>query len=416
MMAAVIHHGGAGTTAAGLRYGKPTFICPFFGDQFMWGAMIHRSGVGPEPCPVQKLTVEILSQKLAELQSKKYKDAASVLSSKMLKEDGIQGGLDHFLSDLPIDNMLCDVSLIMGETRKAKFKLGASEIKLSMEVASFIETSNLIINSFGIKRLIVKPYDLGYVDNCFEGYRYGVYGSFYYFIAAFYRLFKLPDRYARTHGAFGCLFGLLLAPFYFLFFLGRSMIIFIDRLGTGICNGCCNKRYTYLCDSGIAELENIKVTKSFQDEMTALRASELSRSRKYEIRRALELAMNARIVFRKANPFFQSKCVNYRVVYTKDLIEAISSHTSFQKKKLVDLSSLLVFSHKGKGTVDEEDSDWGGGEIELTKIREALEKYGEDTISFSKFCLVLQYVIDYKPPTKPEITGDGLHFEEIYNV
>jgi sterol 3beta-glucosyltransferase len=33
---AVIHHGGAGTTAAGLKFGLPTFVCPFFADQFMW--------------------------------------------------------------------------------------------------------------------------------------------------------------------------------------------------------------------------------------------------------------------------------------------------------------------------------------------------------------------------------------------
>lgn len=35
-MAGVIHHGGAGTVAAGLRAGKPTMVCPFFGDQFFW--------------------------------------------------------------------------------------------------------------------------------------------------------------------------------------------------------------------------------------------------------------------------------------------------------------------------------------------------------------------------------------------
>ena len=37
---AVVHHGGAGTTAAGLRAGKPTVICPFFGDQPFWGRRV----------------------------------------------------------------------------------------------------------------------------------------------------------------------------------------------------------------------------------------------------------------------------------------------------------------------------------------------------------------------------------------
>lgn len=43
-MSAVIHHGGAGTTAAGLRFGLPTFIVPFFGDQYLWGEMVKRAG------------------------------------------------------------------------------------------------------------------------------------------------------------------------------------------------------------------------------------------------------------------------------------------------------------------------------------------------------------------------------------
>lgn len=40
-VAAVVHHGGAGTTAAGLRAGVPTIIKPFFGDQFFWAARVQ---------------------------------------------------------------------------------------------------------------------------------------------------------------------------------------------------------------------------------------------------------------------------------------------------------------------------------------------------------------------------------------
>jgi sterol 3beta-glucosyltransferase len=55
-MAAVVHHGGAGTTAAGLRAGKPTVICPFLGDQPFWGTVVHARGVGPAPIPQCQLT------------------------------------------------------------------------------------------------------------------------------------------------------------------------------------------------------------------------------------------------------------------------------------------------------------------------------------------------------------------------
>mmetsp|Transcript_12063 Transcript_12063/g.16869 ORF Transcript_12063/g.16869 Transcript_12063/m.16869 type:complete len:487 (+) Transcript_12063:80-1540(+) len=95
---AVIHHGGAGTTAAGLRFGLPTFICPFFADQFMWAEMVSRAGVGPKPCPINDLNEEILAEKFTQLTDKKTKVAAEALAKKMQTEDGIRGGLDHFLS------------------------------------------------------------------------------------------------------------------------------------------------------------------------------------------------------------------------------------------------------------------------------------------------------------------------------
>jgi sterol 3beta-glucosyltransferase len=44
--AAVVHHGGAGTIAAGLRARKPTIVVAFFADQFFWGQRIEEQGVG----------------------------------------------------------------------------------------------------------------------------------------------------------------------------------------------------------------------------------------------------------------------------------------------------------------------------------------------------------------------------------
>jgi UDP:flavonoid glycosyltransferase YjiC (YdhE family) len=55
-MSAVVHHGGAGTTAEGLRAGVPSIIIPFVLDQPFWGARIEALGLGPEPIPQKKLT------------------------------------------------------------------------------------------------------------------------------------------------------------------------------------------------------------------------------------------------------------------------------------------------------------------------------------------------------------------------
>ncbi|CAK7235465.1 hypothetical protein SCUCBS95973_009279 [Sporothrix curviconia] len=59
-MACVVHHGGAGTTAAGLRYGVPTVVVPFFGDQPFWGGLVSQSEAGPDPIHYSKLSADKL--------------------------------------------------------------------------------------------------------------------------------------------------------------------------------------------------------------------------------------------------------------------------------------------------------------------------------------------------------------------
>ncbi len=60
-MAAVVHHGGAGTTAEGLRAGVPSVIVPFILDQPFWGARIKALGLGPDPIPQKNLTADRLA-------------------------------------------------------------------------------------------------------------------------------------------------------------------------------------------------------------------------------------------------------------------------------------------------------------------------------------------------------------------
>jgi sterol 3beta-glucosyltransferase len=89
-MAAVVHHGGAGTTAAGLRAGRPTVICPFFGDQPFWGRRAHELGVGSKPIPQKKLTVARLAAALTEVTTNDgIRRSAEALGEKIRAEDGI---------------------------------------------------------------------------------------------------------------------------------------------------------------------------------------------------------------------------------------------------------------------------------------------------------------------------------------
>jgi sterol 3beta-glucosyltransferase len=89
-MAAVVHHGGAGTTAAGLRAGVPTVIIPFFGDQGFWGQRVKTLGVGTAPIPRKKLTVEKLAQAIQMAVSDPVmRQQAASLGAKIRNEDGI---------------------------------------------------------------------------------------------------------------------------------------------------------------------------------------------------------------------------------------------------------------------------------------------------------------------------------------
>ncbi len=65
-MAAVVHHGGVGTTAAALRAGMPSVVVPFGVDQPYWGRRVAELGVGTAPIPQKRLTVERLSAAIAE--------------------------------------------------------------------------------------------------------------------------------------------------------------------------------------------------------------------------------------------------------------------------------------------------------------------------------------------------------------
>lgn len=89
-MAAVVHHGGAGTTGAGLRAGMPSIIIPFFGDQPFWGQRVYALGVGPKPIPRRRLTVENLADAIQRAVSDMAIRAnASHLGERIRAEDGI---------------------------------------------------------------------------------------------------------------------------------------------------------------------------------------------------------------------------------------------------------------------------------------------------------------------------------------
>lgn len=106
---AVVHHGGAGTTAAGLNAGKPTIIVPFFGDQPFWGSMVASSGAGPSPIPHPELTSDKLAAAIEFCKTEEAATAAKSVAEKMQAENGVEAAVSSFHRHLQPESLRCDL-------------------------------------------------------------------------------------------------------------------------------------------------------------------------------------------------------------------------------------------------------------------------------------------------------------------
>ena len=88
-MAAVVHHAGAGTAAAGLRAGVPTVSVPIYTDQPFWAARIASLGAGPQPVPYKEVTKERLAAAISQAITRPgYAARARQLAAVLATEDG----------------------------------------------------------------------------------------------------------------------------------------------------------------------------------------------------------------------------------------------------------------------------------------------------------------------------------------
>ncbi|KAH8681902.1 hypothetical protein BX600DRAFT_429805 [Xylariales sp. PMI_506] len=136
-VSAVCHHGGAGTTAAGINAGKPTIVVPFFGDQPFWGAMVARAGAGPDPIPYKKLTAEGLAEAIRMATKPETLARARELGAKIREEKGTDIGAQSFHQHLLVDNLRCTVA----PSRVAIWRVRRTKIRLSaLAAASLVES------------------------------------------------------------------------------------------------------------------------------------------------------------------------------------------------------------------------------------------------------------------------------------
>ncbi|KAL3478914.1 hypothetical protein BJX99DRAFT_245163 [Aspergillus californicus] len=141
----VVHHGGAGTTAAGLALGVPTVIVPFFGDQTFWGSIVARAGAGPEPIRYKELTSEKLTTAIQKALEGDTLIKAAEIGESMRAEEGVRNAVCSFYHHLDAQTQQCELC----PGRPAVWWVKKKHIKLSAFAATVLVETGL-----------VKPYDL----------------------------------------------------------------------------------------------------------------------------------------------------------------------------------------------------------------------------------------------------------------
>ncbi|KAL2822662.1 hypothetical protein BJX63DRAFT_427218 [Aspergillus granulosus] len=136
----VVHHGGAGTTAAGIAAGRPTVVVPFFGDQAFWGAMVARAGAGPDPIPHKQLTADKLVDAINFCLMPEILERAKALASKIATERGSDMGAQSFHQHLEADRLRCTLT----PSRPAAWRIKRTQIRLSAFAASTLANANLL--------------------------------------------------------------------------------------------------------------------------------------------------------------------------------------------------------------------------------------------------------------------------------
>jgi len=93
-MAAVVHHGGAGTAGTAFASGRPQVVCPFIADQPFWARLAHDRGVAPAPQPQRHLTAAGLASAITTAATDSdMARAARELGRRVRAEDGISAAV-----------------------------------------------------------------------------------------------------------------------------------------------------------------------------------------------------------------------------------------------------------------------------------------------------------------------------------
>lgn len=88
--AAIVHHGGAGTTQSSLLAGKPSIVVAHMADQTFWGAELKRLGVAGDTLQRKSLSARKLAKQISHvLNNPSMPKKAIIIGKEMAQEDGV---------------------------------------------------------------------------------------------------------------------------------------------------------------------------------------------------------------------------------------------------------------------------------------------------------------------------------------
>ncbi|KAL4981904.1 hypothetical protein BDW68DRAFT_192598 [Aspergillus falconensis] len=170
---AVVHHGGAGTTACGLQKSKPTFIIPFLGDQPFSGAIVAAAGAGPAPIPYRELTVDALTDGIRYCLSEQAATVAGNSGQNAIRR-WRKRRVASFHRNLPLERLQCDLYPEMPAVWS--LSKGNKQFKLSKVAAQILVAEGLIDKKSGASAVVATATDLidsilGTFYKPFQGYQ-----------------------------------------------------------------------------------------------------------------------------------------------------------------------------------------------------------------------------------------------------
>ncbi|WEW54665.1 hypothetical protein PRK78_000085 [Emydomyces testavorans] len=151
----VVHHGGAGTTAAGIAHGKPTIIVPFFGDQPFWGSIVAKAGAGPHPIPHKQLTADNLAAAITSALKPEMQMKAKELGIIVQREPSLRRGIESFHRQLRPEMVRCALS----PCRAAVWRIKRTKIRLSAFAVTLLINEG-ILDVRDVKLYRAREYDL----------------------------------------------------------------------------------------------------------------------------------------------------------------------------------------------------------------------------------------------------------------